>query len=63
LETKAYIPHHLIMDERFMTLDKNPLKNFKYEHTKKLSGFVQIGILVKTDWVDQFWGHARATPT
>jgi hypothetical protein len=46
-----------------MTLDKNPLKNFKYEHTKKLSGFVQIGILVKTDWVDQFWGHARATPT
>jgi hypothetical protein len=36
---KACIHHLLIFDEKFMTLDKNSLGIFKYEHTKKLSGF------------------------
>jgi hypothetical protein len=61
LKTKACIPHVLILDEIFVTFDKNPLGIFKCEHTKKLSGFTQIDILVKGDGVDQFQGFARTT--
>jgi threonyl-tRNA synthetase len=53
LKTMACIPHVLILDERFMTFDKNPLRIFKCEHTKKLSGFAQVGIFVKADLVGQ----------
>jgi hypothetical protein len=49
LEIKACIIYLLILDERFMALNKNPLGIFKYEHTKKLSGFALMGILVKVD--------------
>jgi hypothetical protein len=49
LETKTCISHLLILDERFMALDKNPLRVFKCEHTKRLGGFAQIGILVKVN--------------
>jgi hypothetical protein len=49
LETKACVSHLLILDERFMALDKNSLGFFKCEHTKKLGGFTQIDILVKAD--------------
>jgi hypothetical protein len=52
LEKKACLPHLLILDERSMTLDKNPLGIFKCEHTKKLCGDAQMGISVKADWVD-----------
>jgi hypothetical protein len=34
---------------------------FKCEHIKKLVDFAQICILVKTDWVDHFWGFAGET--
>jgi hypothetical protein len=40
IETKACIPHLLIWDERFMTLDKNHLRIFKCE---------QMSILVKAN--------------
>jgi hypothetical protein len=45
-EIKACIPHLLILDERFMTLDKNPLEIFKCEYKKKLSGFAQMSISI-----------------
>jgi hypothetical protein len=32
-------------------------------HKKTLSGFLQIGVLVKVDWVGYFRGFARATLT
>jgi len=44
-----------------MAFDKNPLRVLKCEHMKMLSGFAQIGILVKADWVGYFWGFAGAT--
>ena len=52
LEKKACLPHLLILDERSMTLEKNPLGIFKCEHMKKLCGDAQMGISVKADWVD-----------
>jgi hypothetical protein len=58
LETKTSISHLLISDERFMAFNKNPLGVFKCEHKKKLGGFVHIGISVKVDWVNHFWGFA-----
>jgi len=61
LKTEACIPYFLILDEIFIIFDKNPLEIFKCEHTKKLSGFTQMGISVKSDWVDQFQGFAGAT--
>jgi hypothetical protein len=60
-ETKLCISHLMISDERFMALDRNPLGFFKYEHTKRLGGFTQIGILVKANWVDHFQGFTRKT--
>jgi len=60
VKTNACIPHVLILDEIFMTLDK-PLGVVKCEHIKKLNGFAQIGISVKVDWVCQFWGFAGVT--
>jgi hypothetical protein len=46
----------------FKTLIRNLWEVFKCEHKKKLGGFAQIGISVKVDWVDQFWGFVGATP-
>jgi hypothetical protein len=49
METKIYILHLLVLDERFMTLDKNPLGILKCKNIKILSGFAQMGILVKAN--------------
>jgi len=49
LETKTCISHFLILDERFIALDKNPPRVFKCEHMKMLCGFAQMGISVKAD--------------
>jgi hypothetical protein len=49
METKIYILHLLVLDERFMNLDKNPLRIFKCKNIKNLSGFAQMSILVKAD--------------
>ena len=48
-ETMACLHHLLILDERFMTHDKNPLEILKCEHMKTLSGVTKISILVKVD--------------
>ena len=45
LDTKACIPHHLILDERFMIFDKYPLGIFKCGHTKKVEWFCTNGYL------------------
>ena len=45
-ETKACIPHLLILDDKFITLDKNHLGIFKCEYKKKLSGFAQMSISI-----------------
>jgi len=44
----------LILKEVFSSFDKNLLGIFKFEHTKTLSGFMQIGLSIKVDWVNHF---------
>ena len=54
LKKKACISHILIVDERFIALDKNPLRVLKCEHMKKFGGFTQMDISVKAYWVGYF---------
>jgi hypothetical protein len=49
LEIKTCILHLLILGERFIANDKNPIGALKREHTKKLGGFASMSISVKAD--------------
>jgi len=48
----------------FKAIDKNILRSFKCKHTKNNGCFFfkkKIGVTIKVDWVERFWGFVGAT--
>jgi hypothetical protein len=50
-------------DKGFKSLIRTLWGVLKWEHTKKLGGFMQIGVSIKVDWVGNFYDFAITTLT